>query len=123
MQREQRAYALAKEGRERELMSQYGHELKEGVDAGQRREQERLKVLYDAELARDRDVERHQLQAHFDAQLQQAAVAQRHELQAQYDRELEEARVRVQQQAAEQNGEWFHQELAAGQQLERERLR
>ena len=74
--REQRAYALAKEERERELMSQYGRELKEGVDAGQRREQERLQALYDAELVRDRDVERHRLQAHFDAQLQQAAVAQ-----------------------------------------------
>ena len=48
-QREQHAFALAKEERERELMSQYGRELKQGVDAGQRREQERLQALYDAE--------------------------------------------------------------------------
>ena len=36
VRREQRAVALAKEERERELMSQYGRELKQGVDAGQR---------------------------------------------------------------------------------------
>ena len=72
-------------------------------------------------MARDLEVERHRLQTHFDTQLQQAADAQRRELQAQYDRELEEARLRVQQQAGN-DGEWFQQELAAGQQLERERL-
>ena len=122
VQREQRAYALAKVERERELMSEYGRELKAGVDAGQRREQERLQALYDAELARDQDIERHRLQAHYDAQLQQAAVVQQRELQAQYDRELEEERARVQQQAGVQNSEWYQQQLAAGQQGERERL-
>ena len=55
VQREQRAFALAKEEREHELMSQYGRELRQGVDAGQQREQEWLKAQYDAELARDFD--------------------------------------------------------------------
>ena len=57
VQREQGAYALAKEERERELMSQYGRELKAGVEAGQRREQECLQALFNTELARDQDVE------------------------------------------------------------------
>ena len=122
VQRQQLAYALANVEREREHMSQYGRELKAGVDAGQRREQEWLQALLNAELARGQDMERHRLQAHYDAQLQQAAVAQRHEFQAQYDRELEEERARMQQQAGVQNGELYQQELAAGQQRERERL-
>ena len=122
VQRQQLAYALANVEREREHMSQYGRELKAGVDAGQRREQEWLQALLNAELARGQDMERHRLQTHYDAQLQQAAVVQQRELQAQYDRELEEERARVQQQAGVQNSEWYQQQLAAGQQGERERL-
>ena len=66
VRREQRAFALAKEERERELMSQYGRELRQGVDAGQQQAVEGLQAQYAAELARDRDAQRRDLQARYD---------------------------------------------------------
>ena len=60
VRREQRAYALAKAERERE----HGRELRAGVEAGQRPEQERLQAQYNAELAHNQEDERQRLQAH-----------------------------------------------------------
>ena len=71
VQREQRAFALAKEERERELMSQYGRELRQGVDAGQQQAKEGLQAQYAAELAHDLDVQRRDLQALYDHELAQ----------------------------------------------------
>ena len=71
VQREQRAFALAKEERERELMSQYGRELRQGVDAGQQQAKEGLQAQYAAELAHDLDVQRRDVQAPYDHELAQ----------------------------------------------------
>ena len=144
--REQRAFAMAKEQRERELMSQYGREIRDGVAAGQHREQERSQAQYQQEmaagqqqyqqeLAAGQQQERERLQAEYAAELQRAADAQRGELQAQHDRELDEERARVQREVGHQHNEamegmhneqwqqehaWYLQQIGEGHQFRRQ---
>ena len=119
VQREQRAYRLAKEERERELMSQYGRELRQGVDAGQQQAVEGLQAQFAAELARDLDAQRRDLQQRYDQELAEERERVRLDVGNQHNAAMEG----MHNEQWQQERAWYLQQINDNQQLRRDRDR
>ena len=119
VQREQRAFALAKEERERELMSQYGREPRQGVDAGQQQAVEGLQAQYAAELARDLDAQRLDLQARYDQKLAEERERVRLDVGNQHNAAMEG----MHNEQWQQERAWYLQQIGDNQHLRRDRDR